>query len=279
MSNLSLLRVMITKEVRSSFRERSQIMGLLLGVLMPIIAMGGMFYQTAHSAHRRGAHPSPDGLARALGLPPNLLVWVAIGAPALIGFFFSMSYLLSGVLASFVGEKEAKTLEILLASPLSDRKLYFTKCISVLLPSATIGYVFAISATVLALAFVPMETVVLPATLLPYALILSVPVMILPQIWLVGLGAAISAKAETMKGAGQVLGAVFMIPFFGCIYGVPALLQANPGLRQALADLLRSALGLPFIAEYALVLGVLATPAVILMGIGRFFFRRDRMLT
>ena len=297
MSNLTLLRVMVAKEIRSTLRERSQLMGLMLGVALPMIIAGLVFYQGVHASRMRAArHPTSSvatgsagrsrgagaplaAMMRMIGVPPELMRWAAIGLPAVLGVFFSIGYLMSAVLASFVGEKEGRTLEILLASPISDGKLFFVKCVSVLLPSACLAYVFAACASLAAVAAAPPELLRMAGSALFFGLVLGVPVMILPQIWFVGLGAAISVKAETMKGAGQVLGAFFMIPFFGLTYGVPLLLQTFPAVRARLIDLGKWWLGLPFMEQYGLALLLLSVPAVVLIGIGRSLFRRDRMLT
>lgn len=310
MGDWALLRVMILKEIRTTFRERNQLAGLAIGIVVLVLVMGSTLYQATHAAREaramRGRGPATvpqvpqvpqivsdvERIADQAGLPVEarqtedpprqlrmILNWAALVVAAGLGVFFSLGYLLSAVLASFVGEKEARTLEVLLASPVSDGKLYLAKCISTLLPSAAIGYVFAASGVLLGFTFIPSEIIVLPAGMLFYALVLSIPIMLLPQVWLVGLGAAISAKAETVKGAGQVLSAAVMILMFGTIYGVPLVPRLFPPVRPALIDLTLSWLELPFLIQYALVLAALSLPAILLMALGKAAFRRDRMLT
>ena len=110
-------------------------------------------------------------------------------------------------------------------------------------------------------------------------LLLGLPALILLQTCIVGLGAAISVKAETMKGAGQTLGVVMTVLIFGLAYGLPMLLRSTPGLQQPLSDAVGQFMTLSFSAQYGLLLAVLAIAAIILLGIGRMLFRRDRMLT
>jgi ABC-type transport system involved in multi-copper enzyme maturation permease subunit len=308
-SDLTLLRVVLLKEVRTTFRERSQVAGLLVSVVMLIIAIGG-FYRSAH--RHRPAHtvapatpatmsadarpstqpshttatppPAQPTLAGTLVLNSEERVrvthWASIAGAALIGIFFSMGYLIAAVLASFVGEKEARTLEVLLASPLSDGKLYLFKCAGVLLPSVVIGCFFAVVVALMAAAFIPAEILPLPATtLIRDAVLLGIPLMLLPQLWLVGLGSAISIRAETVKGASQILGVAVMILIFGGIYGVPVLLATVPSVRPPAIALLHWWIDLSFASQYGMLLVVLGVPAAGLVTLGRACFRRDRMLT
>jgi len=285
MSNLSLLKVMLLKEVRTTFRERAQLRGLIISVSMLILVGVYSFTQARHAGRRARPEAVPHFAvpekAPAPATPEDkaMMRWTAIGASAGIGFFFSMGYLMSAVLACFVGEKEAKTLEILLAAPLSDDKLFFMKSVSVLIPSASLGSAFAGALVLLGAVFFPAQYAKMPASLMIYGPLLGIVAMILLQTWFVGLGAAISAKAETMKGAGQTLGAVFMIIFFGLGYGLPMLLQAVPTLREPLGRALASWMSLPFAGQYGMLILVLAVPAAGFLTVGRTFFRRDRMLT
>ena len=252
---------MVLKEIRTTFRERAQLRGLLVSVVVLIVALGGGMSQLFRQAHIRFVTPAlpapafdtthPAGILSApAAISPQIetsfghsedqarmVHWAAIGGATVISFFFSMGYLVSAVLAAFVGEKEARTLEILLASPMSDRKLFLIKCISVFLPSAVIGYLFAASVLLLAMAFVPAEIIYLPPMLPFYALVLGLPVMVMPQIFFVGVGAAISAKAETLKGASQAFSGVLMLFVFGGMYGVPLVLYFAPSIRPPLLAL------------------------------------------
>jgi ABC-type Na+ efflux pump permease subunit len=228
----------------------------------------------------KGLPGAAQGMLAMVAPDQQLLVarWIVIGVCALGGFLFSMNYLLAAVLAGFVGEKEGKTLEILLASPLSDRKLFLIKCVSAWLPSAVVGIFFSGMAAMLISTFMRDQLANAPAAMFVIALILSLPVLFLIQGWFVGIGAAISARAETMKGAGQMLGGVFMILFFGLAYGMPLLLALVPSLRPPLMSVLKMWLGLPFAGQYGVVMLVFGIPAVLFVSLGRAEFRRDRML-
>jgi ABC-type Na+ efflux pump permease subunit len=309
-SDLALLRVMLLKEIRTTFRERSQVGGLVVTIVMLIIAIAGIYRSTRrhrveHNPHATAAttmvaheHPrATQPSATASPAPPpsaagaavlvldpqereRVAHWGSIAGAVLIGFFFSMGYLIAAVLASFVGEKEARTLEVLLASPLADGKLYLLKCAGVLLPSVGIGVFFTVVAALMAAAFIPIEVLPLPVSvLLRDALLLGLPLMLLPQLWLVGLGSAISIRAETVKGASQILGIAVMLFIFGGIYGIPILLATVPAVRPPAIALLHWWIDLSFASQYGMLVVVFGVPAGMLIALGRACFRRDRMLT
>lgn len=278
MSNWSLLRVMALKEFRTALRERAQITGLIVSMAFMVLVVGNVMFHAGRASHR----PRPGATAVLPAAAPQaagLSRWIVIGAAAGVGFFISMGYLMSAVLACFVGEKEARTLEILLAAPIGDDKLFALKAASVLLPSAAVGGIFVVGAGVLADLFFNRQGLNLSAGLLCYAIPLGLLATALVQLWFVGLGAAISAKAETMKGAGQTMGLIFMVLFFGIGYGSPLLFATHPELRPPLLRAIGHWLGLPFAWQYAVVLLILGVPAAIFLSIGRASFRRDRMLT
>jgi ABC-type transport system involved in multi-copper enzyme maturation permease subunit len=284
MNNVKLLRVMMMKEVRSTFRERAQLGGIAISILVLLVVMGGAIYQTRNAAHRTHSNHHVVGLiARsALGIPglsPPEVRWALIGACTFVGFFFSMGYLISAVLACFVGEKESKTLEILLAAPLSDSKLFTIKCISALLPSFGICVFFLSLIAILFNLFVPEDIANLSAGFLFSAVVMSLPILVMIQLCLLGLGASISLKSETMKGASQIFGVVFMVLFFGVGYGTPALLMFVPSLREFLLRWAMEAMKLEFVTQYGVVLLICCVPAVVLMGVARACFQRDRMLS
>jgi len=288
MSDRRLLWVMLAKEIRSTFRERSQVKGIIVSLVMIFLIGGNAYFRASRGVHRNTSPqapgftmPAPDGAARANAppTPERILLWAAIAGTAGIGFFFSLGYLSAGVLACFVGEKEGRTLEVLLASPLSDRKLFFVKAVSVLGPSACIGVVMTVIALVVATASGMQELIHFSVPTLMAGLALGVPALVLIQSWVVGIGAAISAKAETMKGAGQTLGVVMMVFIFGSLYGVPMLLAAYPGIKPALIAQVMVWLDRPFATQYTLTLAILAIPSAACIGLGRTMFRRDRMLT
>jgi ABC-type Na+ efflux pump permease subunit len=202
--------------------------------------------------------------------------WVGIIMGCAIGMFFAMGYLTAATLATFVGEKDSRTLEVLLAAPIGDTTLFLLKCGSVLLPAVGIGVaVMLLGGAAAAILIPPLHTAEVPV--FAYALLGSIPLLVLVDMVLLGIGAAISVKAQSMKGAGHLFGIVVMLLFFGVGYGVP-LLVSNTPLGPSLKTLGLAWLELSFIAQYVVILGVLAVPAIILPALARSLFHRDRLL-
>jgi ABC-2 type transporter len=278
MSNWNLMRVMLLKEIRMTFRERAQFMRIGLSLVVLLLVLGNTAFQFSRPSHHRAESRDETVLAQNPAMEEMVVHWVAIIGAAMGGFLFSSGYLVSAILACFVGEKENRTLEVLLASPLTDLKLFLMKSASVLVPSAVLGGAFAIVGIVAASSFMSQFHPVISEVLI-YGLVFGWPALVLLQTCVVGLGAAISVKAETMKGAGQTLGAVLMLLIFGVGYGVPLLLGLSPTLQQMAAEWLKSWAKWGFALQYGMVLLGLVIVASLFVGVGRVLFRRDRMLT
>lgn len=275
----AVLRVMILKEWRTMVRERNQLLAMAVVVVVMSVAIGTSMTSVRRDL-RRKATPATQVHHEAPPSRQAVMVarWVCIGIGAGFGLFFAFGYLVNAILASFVGEKEAKTLELLLATPLSDHRLYAAKCLSVLLPMAAMGYAFVLAGVIVCYAVFGEVVAMAPVNPPLYALGLSVPVLLLAESVFIGLGAAVSATAETTKGAGQVLGVVFFVIMFGGGYGIPLLVKFT-SLRQPLVALGKAWLDFPFVVQYAMVLGVVGVPALICLAVGRASFKRDRLLT
>lgn len=117
--------VVTWREVRDHFRDW-RIMGpiLLLVIMLPIL----MNYASSRFltfADRYGAQVEADQVF------PFLLMVVG---------FFPVTVALVLALESFVGEKERRSIEPLLCSPLSDFQLYFGKLLAALIPSLIASY-------------------------------------------------------------------------------------------------------------------------------------------
>lgn len=268
MSTVLLLRAMIAKELRTMMRERGQLVGLVVAVVAVFlpVSMGTMHW---------GAIPK-DGQGWPAG---DILVarWVSVMAGAGIGAFMGLGYVTAAVMASFAGEKEAKTLEILLAAPIGNTRLFLLKCMSVLLPAVLAGCVFQVVAIVAGEIAFRQAMASVPINIPIYVFLGMLPVVLL-DIALVGFGAAISAKAETVKGASQVFGAVTVLPFFA----IPLVVRAVPKHVLASSGIIHLAKGwlaMPFAVQYICLLGALCVPAMLSLAVGRALFQRDRILS
>jgi ABC-type Na+ efflux pump permease subunit len=263
-----LLRAMVFKEMRMMMRERGQMLGM-------VIAIVAVFLPASMGTLHWGSIP---GDARPWPAEQVLIArWVGVLVGAGIGAFLGLGYLTAAVMASFAGEKEAKTLEILLAAPIGNTKLFLLKCASVLLPAIVAGYLFQAVAIVAgelafrqALASVPIN--------IPVYVLLGMPPVVLLDVVLVGFGAAVSAKSETVKGASQVFAAVAILP----IFAIPLVVRALPRHLAALSGVMPLAkmwLAMPFAVQYISLLGALSIPALLSLAVGRALFQRDRILS
>jgi ABC-type Na+ efflux pump permease subunit len=209
---------------------------------------------------------------------PMVIRWICIGMGTAVSLFFAAGHVMSATLASFAGEKDTKTLEVLLASPIGDTNLFVTKCLSVLLPTSVIGYVMLLLPTGVGLVLLRRELALVPIHVGLHVLVLSVPVVVLTEASMVAIGAAISAKAETLKGAAQVFGGVFLVIFLGLGYGLPLLISFTR-LREPAIAFGKAWIAMPFLAQYGILLIGLGISALAFLLIGRSLFRRDRLLT
>ena len=74
------------------------------------------------------------------GPPPRWAVrWFLLGLATFLSFYGSF-FAIALALANFVGERERGTIEILLSTPLSDRRIFLYKIASVTLLCSTAGY-------------------------------------------------------------------------------------------------------------------------------------------
>ncbi len=282
-----LLKAMVVKEVRTSLRERQQLIGLvvLLFVLLFLSGTGASRFRallqaSATTRPTTQATTLQSQIAQQVLLPPHLtsVRWACVLAGMGVGVFFSLGLLLSAALATFAGEKDSGTLEVLLASPVEDTQLYVLKCISVLLPSAVLGYLFLLVPASLTLFLLRSELAVVPINLPLHVLLLSVPPVLLANLILVALAAAVSAKTNSLKGAQQVFGAIMCVVIFTPTLILPAVLGL-PAVRHSLKHAAGRWIAQGFALQYVTVLAALTVLAIICLAIGRAFFRRDQLLT
>ncbi len=117
--------IVTRREVRDQFRDWR--------ILLPIIALTLFFPALMNFAAREAVSFVEQYGAAIIGdrLIPFLLMVVG---------FFPISVSLVIALESFVGEKERRSIEPLLSSPLSDLQLYVGKLLAVMLPPLLASY-------------------------------------------------------------------------------------------------------------------------------------------
>ncbi|MEM3445160.1 MAG: ABC transporter permease subunit [Thermoplasmata archaeon] len=142
--------------------------------------------------------------------PKQLLVVLVLNA--FIPFFMVIPAVIPSVIAahSFVGEKNSRTLEILLATPITERDLLLGKVLSAFLPSVAASYIsFGLfSVTVDILTYPVFGTYIMP----DFFWILSVG-LLTPLISLLSImsNVLISTKVNDVRAA-QQLGSLVVVP-------------------------------------------------------------------
>jgi ABC-2 type transport system permease protein len=160
-------------------------------------------------------------------------------------YFFAPSFLIIPVMASsvigsdsFAGEKERKTIEALLATPISDSELLMGKILVSFIPAILITFVaFGVYATLVDVITLGMFNGML---LLPNVNFLLMVIGVAPTIALCGIGLTviISAKVKGFKEAQQI-SAVLVLPLLGLVLvQISGFLVFGPILLAALIGLL-----------------------------------------
>jgi ABC-type Na+ efflux pump permease subunit len=160
-----------------------------------------VFFLIVFSFVLRGVMSEPKALERIMGqiFPMFLMVLGIVTA----GFSLGIA------VESFVGEKERKTFEPLLATPLSDGELFLGKCLAAtLMPIASAYVVELLFFGMIAFQFARAH---LPFTV-PLVQILFIAVLIPAMALLMcSLAVIVSARSSSVKGAGQIT-AFIIIP-------------------------------------------------------------------
>uniref|UniRef100_A0A7C3IXR0 ABC transporter permease n=1 Tax=Candidatus Methanomethylicus mesodigestus TaxID=1867258 RepID=A0A7C3IXR0_9CREN len=134
-------------------------------------------------------------------------------------FFLIIPLMASSVLASdsFAGEKDRKTLEALLATPLSDGELLLGKILVSFIPAMAVTVLsFAMYCVVIDLAAMPLFN---GAVLLPNLLWTELIFLVTPTVALAGIGVTVivSFKVKGYREA-QQLSAILLIPVLAVIF-------------------------------------------------------------
>lgn len=211
------------------------------------------------------------------GPPPRSVVrWVLLGLAASLSFYGSF-FAIALALANFVGERERGTIEILLSTPLTDRRIFLYKIASVTLLCSTAGYALlalgAAAGAFLAPAQV-WEWVTLTDLFLCGALALPLPLICCGL--QVGMGALCSVRAKTTQGAGQLFGGLIVAVFIG----LPSLGLAAEllGLTDPVFALGKLWLRFPFALQVLLAYGAILALLGGILRLGYALFTRERML-
>ena len=193
--------------------------------------------------------------------PNQILIYI------MVLYFFAPFFLIIPVMASsvmgsdsFAGERERKTIEALLATPISDSELLLGKILVSFIPAMLVTFVsFGVYATIVDALTVGMFNGML---LLPNVNFLIMIFGVAPTIALcsIGLTVIISAKVKGFKEAQQI-SVVLLLPVLGLVFAqISGVLVLGPLVLAAL-------------------IGVLAIVDVAVFYVGVKIFRREEILS
>lgn len=213
-----------TKDMRETFSTAQLVMPL---IIVPIVVVIG--YPTGFLLALRLTPGAISGLQGFIdGFPasavPNIVGLTSAGRAAYIatvylfaGFFLLVPVMVSTVIAanSFAGEKERRTLEGLLYTPVSDAELVVGKITAAFVPTVVFTWIcFAVYAAIIALLGIPVVGELYFPTANWWALmVLMVPAVSLLVISIVVM---VSAKARGFQEANAIGGSV-VLPIIGLV--------------------------------------------------------------
>jgi ABC-type Na+ efflux pump permease subunit len=224
--NFRRLRALVAKDMRDTFSTAQLVMPL---IIVPLVIIIG--YPSAFLIAIRTTPGAVDGMQ---GFIANFPAWAVPAIPGLTsagraayivivylfaGFFLIVPVMVSTVVAanSFAGEKERRTLEGLLYTPLTDAELVVGKIAASFLPAVAFAWIcFGLYTAIVDVLGMPVVgTLFFPTPNWWALMFLLVPAVSLLVISIVVL---ISTKARGFQEANAIGGAV-VLPIIGVVAG------------------------------------------------------------
>jgi len=259
-----LFWTLLVKEARSVVRDRQN----LVGVASLAVTLAFVLWTVEQTA------PPGDSATGLLGSDEvqtvRLVVLVIAQSLSAYASFFAIPL----ALATFVGEKESQTLELLLAAPIPDARLYVFKVLSITILGAGFGLLLLVAFLGWAGVAHGAALARLPSGELALLVLAALPLPLLYTLVQVGLGACVSVRADSMKGAGQLLGGLYMLGFAGC-GGVMIALGKSRDQGLLLIDTVNELSFWPYYLTTFVGSGVLA---LLFLVVGGLLFRRERLI-
>ena len=244
------------------------ILPIIFSVVLPVIVLGISSTPTPTTNMS-----TSDFQSLIPNLPADIQAQIAQFSPnqvliyIMVLYFFAPFFLIIPIMASsvmgsdsFAGERERKTIEALLATPISDSELLLGKILVSFIPAMLVTFVsFGVYATIVDALTVGMFNGML---LLPNINFLIMIFGVAPTIALcsIGLTVIISAKVKGFKEAQQI-SVVLLLPVLGLVFAqISGVLVLGPLVLAAL-------------------IGVLAIVDVAVFYVGVKIFRREEILS
>jgi len=211
------VRTIVARDLRAVRRSKAIVWPMVLvpAVLLVALPLGiGVLARSAPTDQVDNALRSPliERLVEPiLALPQEEQLVVLVLGYLLAPLLLVIPLMVSAVLAAgaFAGEKERRTLEVVLHLPISDRDLFVAKVLTAFLPAVAITWA---GAAVYAVVGDVVAWPVLGRVFLPYAQFLVMVVWVAPALALLALGllVVVSSRARTTQEANQLGGAVIL---------------------------------------------------------------------
>jgi len=194
--SLRMVFVLVKREIRDTMRDWRimvpiVVLTLFFPILMSFVADAALRWVTKYGASIVGDR-----------MLPFLLMVVG---------FFPISFSLVIALETFTGEKERKSLEPLLATPLTDAQLYLGKTLAAMIPpllAAYLGIVVYLVGLYLAKGWTP-----------PPALVVLVPILTTAEGLVMVSGAVVVSSQTTSVRAANLLASFIIIPMALLVQG------------------------------------------------------------
>jgi ABC-type Na+ efflux pump permease subunit len=216
-TNWTAIRTIVGRDVRAVRRSKAIVLPMIFvpTVLLLMLPFGvGLLARNAPTEQVRSALNSSliSGIAAPiLDLPEREQLVILVLGYLLSPLLLVIPLMVSAVLAAdaFAGEKERRTLEVVLHLPISDRDLFLAKVLTAFLPAVAITWVGAVIYAAIG------NVVAWPVTgrlFLPFSQFLTVIVWVAPAVALLALGllVIVSSRAKTTQEANQLGGAVIL---------------------------------------------------------------------
>ncbi|MFW5772615.1 MAG: stage II sporulation protein M [Phototrophicaceae bacterium] len=237
--------IITRREVRDSFRDWRIlapiiILTFLFPFLAQVLASEFLDFVTGHEAQIIGERSIP-------------FLLMVVG-------FFPISISLVIALETFVGEKERRSLEPLLSTPLTNTELYIGKTLAAMIPPLVSSYggmaVYIISLLVTDVAW-------RPAPMLVFQIVLLTTVQALVMV----TGAVVVSSQTTSTRAANLLASFIIIPMALIVQGESAIMFLAPDAE--------SPTGIR--ALWAIIAGMMVV-VVLLLRVGNSLFNREELL-
>lgn len=244
------IRAVMSKDLRVVLRSKMVVLPMiLLPLIMQVLLPAGLGLAVVFAGDAMTEEMGDFDLMLA-ALPPGMLAHfdgmnaqqmflVLMLVYAFAPLYLILPMMVASVVAadSFVGERERKTLEALLYTPLTDRELLVAKMLTAWLAAVAIGVVsFLLYAVVVNAVGWP----VMGRIFFPNAMWLVLVFWVAPAVAGVGLGATvlISTRVNTFQEAYQI-GGVVVLPIVGLMLGQFAgVIALSAGLAAVLGLIL-----------------------------------------